>query len=380
MNNQTKIGIIGGGLAGLTAAIHLLKQGFFVILFEKNSFPKHKVCGEFISNEVWEYLHFLNLNIESLQPTKINRTVFSTQDGKTIGSQLPLGGFGVSRYALDNHLHKNVIALGGVIIQTNVTDVTFSNDIFTIKTEENQDYTFKIALGAFGKRSNLDIRLGRRFIKKKSPWLAVKAHYQIDFPNDLVALHNFEGGYCGISKVENDAVNVCYLVQYKSFKNYKDITVFHEQVMSKNPNLKTLFVNGKLLFEKPLTISQISFENKPKIENHMLMIGDSAGLIHPLCGNGMAMAIHSAKIASELVILYLENVINRKQLEIQYVSDWNKTFKNRLRFGKIVSKIVLNFYLSKIIMRNLLIFPFLFPMIIKKTHGKSINKKTNRKL
>ncbi|WP_445458149.1 NAD(P)/FAD-dependent oxidoreductase [Flavobacterium sp. HNIBRBA15423] len=372
MNNQKELGIIGGGLAGLTAAIHLLKHGFSVTLFEKNSFPKHKVCGEFISNEVWEYLKLLDLDIESLKPTKINRTTLSTQDGKTINSRLPLGGFGISRYTLDNYLYQKVIALKGNIIQTNVTNTVFSNDIFTITTEENKHYQFKIVLGAFGKRSSIDIQLERKFIQKKSPWLAVKAHYILDFPNDLVSLHNFEGGYCGVSKVENDIANVCYLVQYNSFKKYKDIANFQKQVMSKNPHLKNLFTNGKLLFEKPLTISQISFEDKSKIENHVLMIGDAAGLIHPLCGNGMAMAIHSAKIASELVTLFLQNTINREQLELQYTSIWDKTFKNRLRFGKIVSKIVLNPYLSKIVMKSLLFFPFMISMIIKRTHGKPI--------
>jgi len=372
MNTPKELGIIGGGLAGLIAAIHLLKQGFSVTLFEKNSFPKHKVCGEFISNEVWEYLKLLDIDIESLKPTKINRTTLSTQDGKTINSRLPLGGFGISRYTLDNYLYQEVIALEGNIIQTNVTNTVFSNDIFTITTEENKHYQFKIVLGAFGKRSSIDIQLERKFIQKKSPWLAVKAHYILGFPNDLVSLHNFEGGYCGVSKVENDIVNVCYLVQYDSFKKYKNIANFQKQVMAKNPHLKILFTNGKLLFEKPLTISQISFEDKSKIENHVLMIGDAAGLIHPLCGNGMAMAIHSAKIASELVILFLQNTINREQLELQYNSIWDKTFKNRLRFGKIVSKIVLNPYLSKIVMKSLLFFPFMMTIIIKRTHGKPI--------
>ena len=372
MNKQTEVGIIGGGLAGLTAAIHLLQQGISVVLFEKNSFPKHKVCGEFISNEIWEYLQSLHLDISSLQPTKINKTTLSTQNGKTISSKLPLGGFGISRYTLDHYLYQKVIALGGVSIQKMVTDVTFSNDFFFITTEDNEFYTCKIALGAFGKRSNLDIQLERGFIQKKSPWLAVKAHYELDFPNDLVALHNFKGGYCGVSKVEKNVANVCYLVQYKSFKKYKNIETFQAEVLSKNPNLNVLFQNGRLLFEKPLTISQISFENKPKIENHMLMIGDSAGLIHPLCGNGMAMAIHSAKIASELSIELIQEKINRAVFEKQYALIWKKTFQKRLQFGKIVSKVLLNSYLSNVVMQIVLIFPFILPLLIKRTHGKPI--------
>lgn len=372
MNKYSEIVIIGGGLAGLTACIQLLKNGFSVTLFEKNEFPKHKVCGEFISNEVRSYLQTLELDIQSLQPTKINKTVLSTRSGKTVATTLPLGGFGVSRYTLDDYLCQKVIALGGKVIQDSVIDVVFANDCFTISSQDNDSFTAKVILGAYGKRSTLDVALNRQFIQQKSPWLAVKAHYKLDFPNDLVALHNFNGGYCGVSKVENNVVNVCYLVQYESFKKFKNINDFQEQVVYKNKHLKEVFTNGIALFDKPLTISQISFEDKPKIENHILMIGDSAGLIHPLCGNGMAMAIHSAKLASESVTKYLHNASSRTQMESQYVIIWNKTFKKRLRFGKILSKILLNSYLSNLVLKSLLIFPFLLPMIIKKTHGKPI--------
>jgi menaquinone-9 beta-reductase len=369
MKANNEISIIGGGLAGLTAGIDLLKRNFKVVLFEKNDYPKHKVCGEFISNEVLPYLSDLGLNIESLQPTKINKTQLSTYSGKTIESDLPLGGFGVSRYTLDNYLYVKFLELGGTVIKEVITKVSFSNEVFTIFTQSNKIYESKIVLGAFGKRSNIDIQLHRKFIKQKSPWLAVKAHYSGNFPKDLVGLHNFNGGYCGVSKVENDVINICYLVQFDSFKKYKNIEEFQENVMSKNKNLETIFNSSKILFENPLTISQISFEDKPKIENHMLMIGDAAGLIHPLCGNGMAMAIHSAKISSELVTDFLQNKISRTDLELEYDAIWNKTFQKRIKFGKFLSKLLLNSYLSKITMSILITFPFLLPIIIKKTHG-----------
>jgi menaquinone-9 beta-reductase len=372
MKVNNEISIIGGGLAGLIAAIDLSKRNFNVILFEKNEYPKHKVCGEFISNEVLPYLHKLGLDIASLQPTKINKTELSSHSSKIIKSRLPLGGFGVSRYSLDNYLYTEFIELGGKVIKDSVIKVEFSNEIFTIFTQSNSIYTSKIVLGAFGKRSNLDIELNRKFIQQKSPWLAVKAHYSGSFPNDLVALHNFDGGYCGISKVESNSINICYLVQYKSFKKFKNIQEFQENIMFKNKNIESIFKESKIIFEAPLTISQISFEDKPKIENHMLMLGDAAGLIHPLCGNGMAMAIHSAKIASELVANFLHHKISRVTLESKYKSIWNKTFQKRIKFGKFLSKLLLNSYLSKITMNLLMVFPFLLPLIIKKTHGKPI--------
>ena len=102
---QYEISIIGGGLAGLTAAIDLLNRNYDVVVFEKNEYPKHKVCGEFISNEVLPYLKALGLDIESLRPTNITKTELSTHSGKTIKTNLPLGGFGISRYTLDNYLY-----------------------------------------------------------------------------------------------------------------------------------------------------------------------------------------------------------------------------------------------------------------------------------
>ena len=100
MKKNSAIIIVGGGLAGLTAAIHLSKIGLAVILVEKNEFPKHKVCGEYISNEVLPYLNWLDVGISKLNPTVIEKLQFSTSNGTSISCDLPLGGFGISRYAL----------------------------------------------------------------------------------------------------------------------------------------------------------------------------------------------------------------------------------------------------------------------------------------
>lgn len=365
--------IIGGGLAGITAAIHLSKIGFQVTVVEKNEFPKHKVCGEYISNEVLPYLNWLNLNIADLHPTNITHLEFSTVSGKTIKNRLPLGGFGISRYTLDEYLFKKAIANGCEIIKDTVESIVFDNEEFTVTTSDKNIFKSEIVIGAFGKRSNIDQKLNRNFIQKKSPWLAVKAHYSGDFPNNLVGLHNFKGGYCGVSKVENNIINICYLADYETFKQFKNIDDYQEKVVSQNPHLMAIFEKSNLLFEKPLTISQICFEEKQAVENHILMIGDTAGLIHPLCGNGMAMAIHSAKIVSELIDKYFnEEISSRKELEQKYIQEWNFNFKNRLKMGRFLSNLFQKQKLSGVLMRILIIFPFLLPKIIKKTHGKPI--------
>ncbi|MBF2709969.1 NAD(P)/FAD-dependent oxidoreductase [Flavobacterium soyangense] len=373
METNFDVVIVGGGLAGLTSAIHLSKSGLKVSLIEKSEFPKHKVCGEYISNEVLPYFQWLGVEILDLKPSIISKMEFSTAKAKIISAHLPLGGFGISRYELDNYLYQKALANGCKIIQDTVIDICFAENEFSIFTSDAVVLKSKIVLGAFGKRSNIDQKLNRYFIQKKSPWLAVKAHYSGEFPDNLVGLHNFKGGYCGVSKVENDIINICYLADYENFKQYKNIEEFQSKVVYKNPHLKAVFENCALLFEKPLTISQISFEKKNTVESHILMIGDTAGLIHPLCGNGMAMAIHSAKIASELVIDFLNNKIgSRKVLEQTYTKEWNKNFKSRLSTGRFLAKILQKEKLASFLMQLLAIFPFLLPIIIKKTHGNSI--------
>ena len=373
MKANPEVIIIGGGLAGLTSAIHLSKFGLNVTLIEKNEYPKHKVCGEYISNEVLPYLQWLDLEIFDLKPSHISKMEFSTASGQSVSGDLPLGGFGISRYELDNYLYQKAMENGCQIIQDSVIDIQFLGNEFHVITADGLELRSKIVLGAFGKRSNLDLKLNRDFIQKNSPWLAVKAHYSGDFPDDLVGLHNFKGGYCGVSKVENNKINICYLADYETFKQYRNIEEFQSIVVSKNAHLKAIFENCTILFEKPLTISQISFEKKEAVVNHILMIGDTAGLIHPLCGNGMAMAIHSAKIVSELILEFFNNKIgSRKELEEIYTRQWNTNFKSRLATGRFLSKILRKEILAAFFMQLLAIFPSLLPLIIKKTHGKPI--------
>lgn len=372
MSNKQII-VVGGGLAGLTSAIHLSKIGLKVLIIEKNNFPKHKVCGEYVSNEVLPYLNWLGIRMTDLAPSDITRLQFSTVKGKMIETDLPMGGFGISRFSLDNFLYQKALRNGCEIVHETVENIVFDNNLFTITTSKDAVFQSDIVVGAFGKRSNIDQKLNRNFIQLKSPWLAVKAHYRGSFSNDLVGLYNFKGGYCGVSKVENDKINICYLADYKTFQKFKNIDEYQNEVLFKNPFLKSIFENSTMIFEKPLTIGQISFEKKKSVENHVLMIGDTAGLIHPLCGNGMAMAIHSAKITAELIEKYCKNEIqSREELERKYIQEWNFNFGKRLNIGRILAAILRKPVLAESILFLLIFFPFLLPMIIKKTHGKLI--------
>jgi flavin-dependent dehydrogenase len=98
--------------------------------------------------------------------------------------------------------------------------------------------------------------------------------------------------------------------------------------------LRELFTRAEFLFDKPEVINEISFAPKEAVHQHVLMTGDAAGMITPLCGNGMAMAIHGAKILSDYVIKFVESGMARNELEVNYSKAWNNTFKTRHWAGR----------------------------------------------
>ncbi|AMP99379.1 FAD-dependent oxidoreductase [Pedobacter cryoconitis] len=370
---QTDILIIGGGLAGLTAALHLQQAGIEAILIEKDIYPHHKVCGEYISNEVLPYLKWLDADPAVLSPSVISKMQFSTVSGRRISTRLPMGGFGVSRYKLDHFLYQKFLAKGGRVIQDTVSHVVFEKDTFLVSTQGEKQYIARQVIGAYGKRSAIDLKLKRKFIQHKSPFLAVKGHYAGEFEDGLVALHNFKGGYCGASKIEDQKINICYLANYETFKRYKNIATYQENVLYQNKHLKSLFEKSELLFDAPITISQLSFGAREAVVDHILMIGDTAALIHPLCGNGMAMAIHSAKICSELLILFFKGEIpDRTDMEKRYLISWNHHFKSRLWMGRTLSALFEKEYLTEKLLGGMVRLPFILPLIIKNTHGHTL--------
>lgn len=378
MRHETDILIIGGGLAGLTSSIHLSRAGLNVILVEQDAYPKHKVCGEYISNEVLPYLQQLGADPSFLNPIQITDLEFSTGAGENIHTRLPLGGFGLSRYTLDHYLSFKAVEFGVKIIIDTITEIHFENDFFSVQAIQNE-FKAKLVLGAYGKRAGLDQQLKRNFIKQKSPWLAVKAHYTGSYPKHVVGLHNFKGGYCGVSNVEDEKINICYLTDYATFKKYKNINEHRENVLYKNKNLKDVFEDCTVDFDSPLSISQISFERKELVKDHVLMIGDTAGLIHPLCGNGMGMAIHSAKICAELIVQYYQQGRAKNQekelragLEDAYKTLWHKNFRKRMLMGRMLATILRKEYIAEKLFWGFVKFPDLLPAVIRQTHGKPL--------
>lgn len=368
MDRGRKIIIAGGGLAGLIVAIRLARKDFDCTLIEKKTYPFHRVCGEYISNETTDFLLREELYPKKFNPPKINQLELSSVTGKHTRVPLELGGFGISRYAFDNHLAEIAKNAGvKLVLNTEIKSIEY-NQLFTVTTD-NDAMQAQLVIGAFGKRSRLDIQLDRNFIRKRSPYVGVKYHAKTNHAENIIALHNFRGGYCGASNVEDGKTNLCYLVHRDKLKKSGSIAALEKNILFENPHVKKLFNEADFLFQKPEVINEVSFETKEPVWNHILMTGDAAGMIAPLCGNGMAMAIHSAKILSDLIIEDKNFLL--PVLEQSYSRVWRKTFSKRLWIGRQIQNKLFGSQWSSNFAVNLAINSGLITnSLINITHGK----------
>ena len=369
------VAIIGGGLAGLALSIQLKANGHSVVLFEKELYPFHKVCGEYISLESWDFLLSLGLPLQTMNLPIIKKLLVSSPDGNLLQHNLPLGGFGISRYQLDNMLKEIAIAKGVDLHEgCKVEAVIFKEDVFKLKTIAGE-FTSKVCCGSFGKRSNIDVQLKRDFITRKSNklnnYIGVKYHIKIDFPVDTIALHNFENGYCGISKIEGDKYCLCYLTTAANLKlNGNSIAAMEKKILYRNKYLQQIFETSEMLYKAPVTISQVSFSKKTQVENHVLMLGDAAGMITPLCGNGMSMALRGSKIGNVFINDLLRNKISRHEMEKGYSKTWKQCFSRRLTIGRMIQKTFGKEWVTNQFVSFMKLFPSLTNILIRQTHGK----------
>ncbi len=361
--------IVGGGLAGLLNAILLARTGIKVALVEKKQYPFHKVCGEYISHEVSPFLKQNGLFPDHLKPAEINKLEISGPTGKVSQMMLPLGGFGVSRYALDHYWYQQAKE-SGVKVYTSATveNISFQQDRFHFNLSGGVNLNAEVAIGAYGKRSTLDKKLSRPFFNQRSAYVGVKYHMDLDWDHRKIALHSFDGGYCGISAVETGSINLCYLTKREKLKECGSIDAFEDQVLKKNPHLKIILEQAQPIFQQPLVINEVSFAPKNPVEKHILMSGDAAGLITPLCGNGMAMAIKSAYLLNPILIDYFHGHGSRTLLEKRYSKLWKKNFDYRLSVGRKLQRLF-ELPLAMNTLVGMARKPWLARLIVKQTHG-----------
>ena len=373
-NNDPKVypcAIIGGGLGGLCLAIQLAQQGMEVVVFEKNSYPQHRVCGEYISLESWDFLTELGVPLADLQLPIIKQLGISAESGFMLQSPLALGGFGISRYSLDQYLCQLARSKGVTVLENcKVNDVKAEDDLVSEIQTSQGNYFAQLVCGSFGKYAPIFAKPSRSISKNLPNYIGVKYHIQTDLAPDRIELHNFQDGYCGISKVDNERYCLCYLSKASNLQQAgNDLKSMEEKVLYKNPFLKKYFTQATFLYDAPLVISNVYFHPKAAYLNGMFMLGDAAGAITPLCGNGMSMAMRASKILAELISLYTQGQIDRQALANRYVAAWKANFNGRIWAGQYLQHLFGKKQSTQLALKTLDRLPALTQKLIGLTHG-----------
>lgn len=373
METQTEhfqCAIVGGGLAGLALSIQLADRGISVVLLEKNSYPFHKVCGEYISMESWPFLESLGLPLGELDLPKIHQLGVSSDRGFLLQHPLKLGGFGISRYTLDHMLCELATRKGVRVVQEcRVTDVQGNaHEGFQIRSSAGS-FTAQVVCGSYGKYAP-------QFIRASGPepgeqnYIGVKYHIKTDFPADRIELHNFQDGYCGISKVDRDRYCLCYLTTARNLiANGKDVKQMEERVLFKNPFLRHYFTNSDFIHAQPLVISNVQFRKKHTASQGIFLLGDAAGAITPLCGNGMSMALRASKILAGELLHFFDKKQSHQQAHHHYHRAWNAAFGTRITAGYRLQTLFGKSRTTDLALRLLNKAPVITSKLIALTHG-----------
>jgi flavin-dependent dehydrogenase len=374
--NRHDMIVVGGGVAGLTLSIQLARKGADVLLLEKNTYPFHRVCGEYVSLEAWDCLRRCGIHPEELHLPRISNLHVTSPSGRVLSHTMNSGGYGISRYLLDDLLSKNAVKAGVKLLTScKVSRIVKEGEGFVVHVGGIQ-YRSRLVAASYGKRSNLDLGMGRAHALTKASgtnnYVAVKYHVKYDHDPATISLHNFSHGYCGLSRVENNRSCLCYLTTEDNLRRSgNNIKRLESGILSANPYLRKVLSEADHFYDKPLTISQISFAPRSLIENDVLMLGDASGMISPLCGNGMSMAMQSSSILSNLVSTYLRGDIRREELFTEYHSAWHNAFGVRLTAGRILQPLFGRKILSDVFISMLRPFPKLVSGIVSLTHGKA---------
>lgn len=367
--------VIGGGLAGSSTALQLARRGHEVALLEKDTFPRHKLCGEFLSPEAQSALRGLGV-LEAAREAgahPVDRAELSGPDGTVTGHPLPGTALGLSRYRLDRLLFRRACQAGvDGRSGTKATDVNGSlGDGFAV-TAGGDTLTGRMVLGAYGRRGVLDRTLNRSFLDEPSPYVAFKAHYggpPSPSPG-TIEIHAAPGGYCGIGPVEDGRRNVCWIGRIDALKAAGGTPdTMLSEVLCQNPVLDDRLSALTRVSDRFEAVSQVPLMPKRQFVGDVCMIGDAAGMIAPLCGDGMAMALDTADLVVPLADRFLSGALSASAFRSTYRRRWRSSFGRRLRLGRWVHAAAFRPWATSTLLRACRLLPPLARWLIRATRG-----------
>lgn len=304
--HKEEIVIVGGGLAGSSAAFILASAGRPALLIERDAEPRHKVCGEFLSIEAQAYLVHLGIDLNALGASRISRLRLVRKRRLTEVS-LPFVARGLSRRILDEALLQKARSRGVRIIRGQPVR-SISTDRAQMRVDAGNDGPIS-ADAIFLATGKHDVRgMKRQATGTIDDLIGFKMHYRLASSQrqaieGTVEVALFSGGYAGLQMVEQDVANLCLVVSRRSFEQVgKSWDNLLDHIINECPHLADRLQGAQPLFERPLSIFQIPYgflhAPDPNDPQGLFRLGDQAGVIPSFTGEGMSIALHSGCLAA----------------------------------------------------------------------------------
>ncbi len=286
--------IIGGGPAGAAAAITAARSGARVLILEQGRFPRHKVCGEFVSAESLALLKSLlpDTRLVDQAPRIPAARIFL--DGRQLRARVHPPAASISRFDLDLALWRAATQAGAQARLHTPVQRLSGNGPFLVETAGGV-FEARSVINASGRWSSLSPRLP----SAPKKWLGIKAHFYEPNPSCSVDLYFFKAGYCGVQPIGPDRINISAMVRADAATTLPAILSLHPALAARSRRWQPA--------TEPVATSPLFFRRPEPLRDHLFLAGDAAGFVDPFVGDGIALALRGGAAAAQCLLPFLRD-------------------------------------------------------------------------